>query len=328
MKKLSHYVLAAFFVTMIFSSCGSTKIALQENAPIALISIVGNSYIPWVVEENSSSDEEEGDSEGIINGLINKVAGSNNPEVLTAVDRLDYAEESFRSIVTELTGAEVLDKEDVLNCETYKILPASFYNTLSSTVRATKFKDFSTLGAKKARYLMDSLGAKSLVILEFTFKKEKIDSGKYNQNCGGVVTMKVKVLNERGSEAINKTYVAKTLTTVRRYGSEYDKDAFVQLFYDAIDSVIRQFVVEYMGDGVSAVENIAEEKSVQGTKIALPARRASKSESTNESEASNVVDAKVEAAVTLVKKYKVSPEEAAKDMDAPLEKVLEALKEN
>ena len=83
-----------------------------------------------------------------------------------------------------------------------------------------------------------------------------------------------------------------------------------------------------MGDGVSAVENIAEEKSVQGTKIALPARRTSKSESTNESEASNVVDAKVEAAVTLVKKYKVSPEEAAKDMDAPLEKVLEALKEN
>ena len=38
------------------------------------------------------------------------------------------------------------------------------------------------------------------------------------------------------------------------------------------------------------------------------------------------MDAKVEAAVTLVKKYKVSPEDAAKDMGAPLEKVLEALK--
>ena len=34
----------------------------------------------------------------------------------------------------------------------------------------------------------------------------------------------------------------------------------------------------------------------------------------------------VEAALTIIRKYKVSPEEAAKDVGAPLDKVLEALK--
>ena len=36
----------------------------------------------------------------------------------------------------------------------------------------------------------------------------------------------------------------------------------------------------------------------------------------------------VEAAVTLVHKYNATPETAANDMDAPLDLVLEALKEN
>ena len=36
----------------------------------------------------------------------------------------------------------------------------------------------------------------------------------------------------------------------------------------------------------------------------------------------------IEDAVTLVIKYQAKPEDAAKDMNAPLEKVLEALKAN
>ena len=34
----------------------------------------------------------------------------------------------------------------------------------------------------------------------------------------------------------------------------------------------------------------------------------------------------IEDALTIIRKYKVSPEEAAKDVGAPLDKVLEALK--
>ena len=35
----------------------------------------------------------------------------------------------------------------------------------------------------------------------------------------------------------------------------------------------------------------------------------------------------IEAAVTVIRKYKAKPEDAAADMNAPLEKVLEALKQ-
>lgn len=340
MKKFLFAVLSSGMIALVLASCASSNVTLSQKSPMAVISVIGNSYIPWVSEEDNSSDDDNDASEGMINGFINTMLGSQNPEVQTAVDRVDYAEESFRSIVGEISGIHFLEKTDVVNNEVYKMLSESFYNSLSPTVKATNYKDFTIIGAKKARFLMDSIGAKSLAIIDFSFKKERIDETKTQNFVGGIVIFKVKILDEEGREIINKVYTEKTTSKIKRYGSsDYDKDALIALFPEAIDNAIRKFSIEYMGTPVQASGEEEKELSQQAVKLALPARRkdsaeTAKTETTTTSESadsntqSEVIDARVEAAVKLVKKYNVSPEEAASDMGAPLEKVLEALKEN
>ena len=359
MKKsvsVASLIAAAVFL---FASCASSQITLSEKSPMAVISVIGNSYIPWVDEEAEASGDDNDSSESMINGLINTMLGSQNPEVQTAVDRVDYAEESFRSIVSELTETQFLEKSDVVNNEVYKMLSESFYNTLAPTVKATNYKDFTIIGAKKAPFLMDSVGAKSLAIIDFTFKKERIDETKSQKFIGGVVIFKVKILDEEGREIINRVYTEKTTSKIKRYSStDYDKNALIDLFPEAIDNAIRKFALEFIGTPVQTSRQ-EDELSKQAVKLALPTRTKKDTTETAEAETTQsettstvaasesgksgasesvesassdtkdeVLDARVEAAVKLVKKYNVSPEEAASDMGAPLEKVLEALKKN
>ena len=53
--------------------------------------------------------------------------------------------------------------------------------------------------------------------------------------------------------------------------------------------------------------------------------RAAKREGIAEGLLQGAAEKAIEAAITLVQKYKVSPETASKDMNAPLDKVLETL---
>ena len=343
MKKSRLFTIQSFstaILAIFLAGCESTKIEPELHSPSAIISVIGNSYIPWVQEEKDVSlkDTERKKNDGALNALINKLSGSENPEILTAKDRLDYADESFRQIVSEISGLEFIEKDSVVKNENYKLLSESIYNSLSVITKGSGYKDFTIIGAKKAKYLMESLGAKSAFILNFKFYKEKNSEGRENQFLVGVVTMKVKFLDEKGHEIINKTYEERTPSRIKRYNSNYDKEAFVELFKEAIDNAIRKFAVEFMGSGIQAKESESysdeKELSNQAVKLKLPAKKQAdeslsvKNEQKNEeaSPIDEVVDAKVEAAVTLVKKYKVSPEDAAKDMGAPLEKVLEALK--
>lgn len=334
MKKNLPGLLSLSIITFLSFSCASSKITLSDGSPMAIITVVGNSYIPWTDDEGAEEGNDA--SEGLLNSLAHTLLGSKDPEVLTAVDRVDYAEESFRNIVSEVSGTEVLEKADVINVEEYKVLSESFFNSLSATVKATNYKDFSIIGAKKARFLMDSVGAKSLAALSFSFKKERADENNYQKFCRGLVIMKVKIINEEGREIINKVYTEQTNSKVRMYsGSDYDKDALVNLFPDAIDSVITRFALEFMGTP-SASKREKNEFSQQAVKLALPPRSADTAKKSAPAdsgaaagkEEKGSVDPRIEAAVKLVQKYNVSPEEAAGDMNIPLEKLLEALKED
>ncbi len=58
--------------------------------------------------ENQDSDED--DSDNLLTGMANRILDSRNPEIETAIDRLDYADESFRRIAGEIAGLSVLQK--------------------------------------------------------------------------------------------------------------------------------------------------------------------------------------------------------------------------
>ncbi len=245
MKKINVLFLALAGAAFVLTGCGSTKISLQESSPVAVISIIGNTQVPWIDEsEDSTSPGEEPETEGLLTSMAARITDSQNPEILTAVDRLDYAFDSASMNILEMTGCAVLPKEEVLSSEAYTYMAQSYFNMLSATKTATGFKDLTTIGAKNARYLMDSTGAKSLLILSFTFQKDVVKGTKTSGAIGGVVTMKAKLLNNRGREIVNKIFVAKTSDPIKIMHGQYNKDSMVEQLENAIDDVMRQFCME------------------------------------------------------------------------------------
>lgn len=270
MKKNVIFVALAAFASILLASCGSTKIAIQEHSPVAVFSIIGNSQVPWVADD--PNDPNETDPDGILSSMVNKLIDGDNPEIVTAIDRLDYAGESFTQILSEMTGCEVLPKADVVKSDAYNDLGGSYFNLLAATKTATDYKDLTGFGGKKARMAMSGIGANSAVVLHFTFQKKLLKGNKWNGELCGLVTVKARMLNSRGKELINKTYTAQTSQRIKIASHKYDKNAFVASLNEGIDSVIRQFALEFVGADDDTNAEALLEDGTQAQAIALPVR--------------------------------------------------------
>lgn len=274
MKHLSMLASGLALAAFLFSGCGSTKIALREHSPVAVISIVGNTQVPWVDAEEETTATGEPEAENLLTSMVNKFVDGQNPEMVTAVDRLDYAFDSVNQNFPDLIGVEIVPKETVTSSDYYDSLRSSYFNLLSATKNATGFKDLSTIGAKSARGLISELGANSALLLSFTFQKDLAKGTRSNGTISGIVTMKAKLLNNRGREVINKIYTAKSEPIKIRNG-DYDTDSLLAGLQDAIDAAVRQLCMELSqksSDSISEVAAQAEEPSVKSTAIAIPAR--------------------------------------------------------
>lgn len=231
-----------FGLIPLFFGCKSLPIQLSNGSPMAIVTIRSNSYIPWESEDPS----EEDDSDSIITGLVTKVLDSNNPELLTAIDRLDYIDEEIRHVIPEINNCQIVDKDKVVKSKIYKRLKKSYYNTLVDSKLATGYKDLTTLGSKNARLLMKEVGAKSILIIDGTFKKKIVNGTRKNGELAGIAFIKFKILNEKGSEVINKVITTITEKSLIIEDGIYDKDEFVLEMNTAINLAIRQFAVMYL----------------------------------------------------------------------------------
>lgn len=253
MKRLSSRLGAVCVsaVLLFLSGCASTKVALAEHSPVAIISVTGTNLVMWQ-SENTDSDEED-DTSNLLTGMANKLLDSKNPEILTAVDRLDYADETFRLVAEEIAGLSVLPKKNVVDSDIYKYSYRSLFNALSDSTCATGYKDMTVIGAKRARMLAKGVGAKSLVAMDFNFKKTLTRGTRHNGQIAASITMKIKLTDERGHETINKEYKKVSMNTTPIKGGYYDKDVLISLINETIEELITQFVLEFSGDmtGVS-----------------------------------------------------------------------------
>lgn len=272
MKKYLGPVLFFVAATSLLTGCASTKLSVKESSPVAIISITGNTQIPWVDEESEEvSPTGEPEAESLLTSMASSFTNSQNPEILTAIDRLDYAYDSANLNLLELAGYTVLPKEELLSSEAYTYMAPSYFNMLTATKNATGFKDLSILGAKNARYIMEETGAKSLLALSFTFQKELVRGTRSGGIVGGIVTMKAKILNSRGREVFNKIFVARTSGQIKIMHGQYNKETLIENLNDAIDDAMRQFCIELSKMSVTeAVPEAAELDEVQATPIKIP----------------------------------------------------------
>ena len=110
MKKLN-IVFLAIFTTIFLSSCISNNFAIKANEPVAILSVRGTLNVPWLEER----DDDYKDLDGMITNSINKIFGKNNPEIQTAQDRINYADEQFAYLLETNMGITVVPKDKIIN---------------------------------------------------------------------------------------------------------------------------------------------------------------------------------------------------------------------
>lgn len=239
----------AFF----FTGCVSTnKTDISGCSPAALISITGTKLVNWKTEKIYDSDEDDSDNDGILNGLLNNTINKNSPEIATATDRLDYADESTRKILPEFAGLQILDKQTVFSSDFYKAKGRVIMNSLEYKTKATGYKDISSIGGKAARILMRETNANSLIILDFSFKKKLADGTRKDGLIAGFAAMNVKFLDRTGKIIINKIYDCNSDKKIKIQDGYYSQTELVELLKSNIDLCLTQFALEFS-------ENLAKE---------------------------------------------------------------------
>ena len=246
MKK---FVLACLsFAVLIFVSCSSTKISLNEYESIAVIGITGNKNLSEQVDTlYVRSDEEDTDDTNLLSMVVDKFLHGENPELLTGQDRVDYAEEYFHHALEEIAGLTVAEKERVIESEQYKssvVSPLGFMDTWAS---ASGFdKNLYSIGSKKARMMMNELNVKSLVAAEFRFNKLFDDESKVKTNVRAQVIMDVILYDKNGKKTVIEQFKDASLTKLPVRKFKYDTDALIEMYPPLIENVINRFVLEYV----------------------------------------------------------------------------------
>lgn len=227
-----------------FFGCKSAGVVLADHSPIAVVSVIANQSLPWKESSNRNEDDENDNGTGLLSTLTNKLLNGDSVELTSAQDRIDYAADQLIALINENSGAEVLDRDMVLSSSVYLGTTENILKFMEAKKSATNYRNLTSLGAKRARMIMDDLGAKSLICVEFLFQKTNVSGNKWTGKVGAYVEMKIRYLDERGKEILNRDYKATSAESLPIKNRKYDKDALVDLFPETIDAVINQFIVD------------------------------------------------------------------------------------
>lgn len=245
MKKI-YLCLLTLGASILLESCLSNNFLLNEStSPLMIMQMSCNTHVPYYSDE--VRDDEYGDEDGLISNAINSFLGKNNPEIQTVPDRLTYAEDSFRRLLPENAGVEVLDKQVLFDSPTYKnIGTGSMMSYLDVKYRSPDYKYMDDLGRKKARMICSETGAASLVFINFTFKKAIVDGSNLKGDVAAWAQMDIRLYDKTGKKVVDDVFTTTSSTTTELYLTKYDKEAIVEMFPDLIDELISKFIVKYL----------------------------------------------------------------------------------
>lgn len=277
MKKQMRVLLGTMALCVGFAGCKSAaQIDIHEYSPVAIVSVYGNSTLPWYTpEENRVSNEQE--TGGLLSKYVNQALGANNPEMQTVQTRIDMAAESLRGIL-EQNGIEVISHEELSKTTPYTAKQIKWLSYLDKDLGADGFRIMDYSNSKRNRTICQQTGAKSTIFAEFKFEKEKKNVGLVGHEVAARVTMLVYVADSNGKKVLKKKYSGVSAQTTPYKNGNWDKQTVVDMFPDLIESVIHQFVFDYTtGNMESSIED-GNQENVQSTSLAIPENFTSKTE--------------------------------------------------
>lgn len=243
MKKSFLLLSIAAGISVFLTGCASTNFSISESGPFAIMSVSSNISVPYYSDE--TRDDEYGTEEGLLGNALTKFLEKNNPEILTALDRVDLCDSEIKRLMEENAGVSFIEKETVLDCEHYRKLMEGLTGYTDVYLRADGYKSIDSIGSKNARLIMSETGAKNLIFAHFVFKKKIVKGSKLSGDICAYASANFSVYDEKGKMILSDDFEVTSLETVHISMLDYDKDALVEMFPDLIDQLINQFIVKY-----------------------------------------------------------------------------------
>lgn len=235
------FLMGTLVFAVAFSGCASAKIEKQSISPLAIITVAGNSSLPWYVVKEG---EEPKATKGLLQNAINSKFYDDDPEVASSFNRLDYAEDALRKIFGEICEIDFVGKEEVVSSKKYKSMSEGLLSIMNTTITATDYKDLRNPGKYDLKKLCESVGAKGGVVIEFEFFKKTASGTTVNGTVCPFVKMKTKIFDQTGKEIKYKTYTVQGAETLKVAGRKYDADALVEMYPAVIDQLLTQFAMD------------------------------------------------------------------------------------
>ena len=235
------FLMGTLVFAVAFSGCASAKIEKQSISPLAIITVAGNSSLPWYVIKDG---EEPKATKGVLQNAINSKVFENDPEIASAYNRLDYAEDALRRVLGEIAEIQFVDKADVVSSKKYKMMSEGLLSVMNTTITATDYRDLRNPGKYDLKKLLESVGGKGGVVLEFEFFKKAATGTTISGTVCPYVKMKANLYDEDGKEIKYKTYSLQGSETLKVAGRRYDQEALVEMYPEIIDQLLAQFAMD------------------------------------------------------------------------------------
>ncbi len=312
---------AVVFVTAlstIFLSCQTTPTSLKEVQPLAIISVVGNSGVPWDTTDTPSSSNSystQQTDEGVLTGLVNRAVDRNNPEIKEVQSRIDYASELFSQKLNE-KGIKIIDPTTVKNSQVYKNTGKDFMDYMNSIVPARGYDARTNSSSKLNKMACTELGAASVAYVSFRFEKEKVKNGVHEIGVRARVELKIYSSDSNGKTLLSNTYVAKSADYAPLRNSSYDKELLCSFFPEVTENAIDLFMFDAIYSGAdSSDSNYSSDKKVTGSAGRVKSAGETSAESSESSENTEAIQT---GDGTSVKEGASSQEQVTIAVPAPL----------
>lgn len=92
----------------------------------------------------------------MITNSINKIFGKNNPEIQTAQDRINYADEQFAYLLETNMGITVVPKDKIINSKQYKAITPSIFTFSDTKIYADNYKKIDEIGSQKQNFCYEN----------------------------------------------------------------------------------------------------------------------------------------------------------------------------
>ncbi len=243
MKKISLFLCAAAAV-LGFSGCASAKIEKESISPLAIITVTGNSSLPWYVL--TKDGEEPSANKGLLQNAINSKFYDDDPEFTSSYNRLDYAEDAVRRIFGEIADIDFIDRETVLASKKYKSMNSGILSAFNTTITATDYKDLRTPDRYEVKKLCEDVGAKGCLVLDFEFFKKTTKGNSISGDVVPYVKMRIKMYDSNGKEIKYKNYKLEGSQVLKIKGRNYDTEEFIAMYPEVIDQLLTQVAMEFI----------------------------------------------------------------------------------